>query len=221
MLLGTRAYFNHAKGNLEKAEELYEKALKEDKLVTLKHMTAYGVLLMRKGEFERAIKLYTKALRQKPKPQERSSIRVNRAIAYLKMGDYDTARAALEDLHEKYRSSRVYQALGYLYIMTNDEKTEKYLLEALDYDENDYVILDNLAQFYINQGKYQKARPYLEQANEEQSGKPDVLYHLALVEQAAGNIEEAKEYAEEALGSSISAVNDATAEKIQKLIDEL
>ncbi len=220
-MLGSRAYYYHARGQESKAEELYEKAFRQDKLTNIKHITAYGVLLMRKGEFEKAINLYTRALRLNPKPDVRSSIRVNRAIAYLQMGDYETAKVALEELHEKYRSSRVYQALGYLYVMAKDEKAESYLLEALDYDDSDYVILDNLAQFHIGQGEYEKARPYLEQANDNQSGKVDVLYHLAQVEQAAGNIEVAMEHIEEAEGCTISAVNDATAEKIQKLREEL
>ncbi|MFU0801186.1 MAG: hypothetical protein ACFWUE_11115 [Xylanivirga thermophila] len=67
----------------------------------------------------------------------------------------------LEEVQRKYNNSRVYGTLGYLLIEKGDlDKALEYNLQALDYDDEDPVILDNLAQTYYFMGDIEKAKKY-------------------------------------------------------------
>ena len=144
---------------------------------------------MREGEYEKAIDIFGDIMRMRPQQSFRIKTRINRAIAFTKLGRIKEAKVALEDIHEKYKSRQVYESLGYLYVITDDEKAEEYNLEAYDYDPDNYVILDNLCQHYIQKGDYKKAREYGEKAYEIDDNKVDNLYHLALIEMHDKNAE--------------------------------
>ena len=206
-MLGSAAYYKHARGDYETAKRMYESALKKG-MDSPERLGPYGVLLMRDGEFEKAIGLFGKIIMMRPKQLIRIKTRINRAIAFTKMGRLEEARVALEDIHEKYRSRQVYEALGYLYVITNDEKAEKYNLEAYDYDPENYVILDNLCQYYLQKKDYEKARLYGEKAHDVDEKKVDNLYHLALIESHAKNNEKAKEYCQTMMEAPLTALND-------------
>lgn len=206
-MMGSAAYFKHARGEYETAKRMYESAM-EKGMNKPERMGPYGVLLMREGEFEKAIDIFNKIILIRPSQLFRIKTRINRAIAFAKTGRIKEARVALEDIHEKYRSKQVYEALGYLYVLTGDEKAEKYNLEAYDYDEENYVVLDNLCQYYINKKDYGKARLYGEKAYEIADNKVDNLYHLALIEAHGKNTEKAKEYCEKMMDATLTALND-------------
>lgn len=220
-LLGTMAYYAQTRGENDKAKMLYQQALDKG-LDNPKYIGAYGVMALRAGKFEIAIDLFTKALRRHPKPRERYNIRMSRAIAYMKLGDYEHARAALEDLHEKFQSDRVYQTLGYLYIVTgDDEKALAYNEEALNYNEHDPVILDNIAQLYLNKGHIDVAKGFLEEAYAVNQEKVDVNYHLACVAETEKDYDAAYRYASQAKECRIDALNDVTLEEIDQMIQRL
>jgi len=208
---GYQAYLAHDKGNLQKAEALYKKAF-DNGCGSVKFMATYGVLLMRLGRFEEALTYYDRALRANDvKPQIRDMIRLNRAMTYMKIDRVDKAIIALEDLHKKMRSARVYQALGYAYILTGDlDKALEYNLEALDYDDADFVILDNLGQTYVERGDLENARIYFEKAYKEKEEQIDILYHMGLLNEAEGNLTEALGFFRRALLYRPDAVNDVT-----------
>ncbi len=210
MLAGS-AYYKHARGEYAEAKKMYEAAISKG-VTKPERFSSYGVLLMQEGSFERAIEMYDKAISLKPKQDIRTKTRLNRAMAYTKIGEHEKAKAALEQIHKQFRSARAYEALGYFYVLTNDEKAEEYNLEALDYDENNYVILDNLCQLYIQKGNYEKARLYGEKAYEQEDMKVDILRHMAIIEAHDGNEEKAKKYCEYMMDANVSALNDTTEE---------
>ena len=212
-MLGGAAYYKHARGDFETAKRMYESAIKKG-MNKPERMGPYGVLLMREGEFEKAIEMFGKIIMMRPKPLIRIKTRINRAIAFTKTGRYEEAKVALEDIHEKYRSRQVYEALGYLYVITDDEKAEKYNLEAYDYDAENYVILDNLCQYYLQKKDYEKARIYGEKAYEIDGNKVDNLYHLALIEAHAKNTEKAVDYCEKMMEAPLTALNDINHETL-------
>lgn len=56
----------------------------------------------------------------------------------------------MEKLYEEAPNGRIYQTLGFAYILEGDlKKALSFNLEAMDYDENDAVVLDNLATTYL------------------------------------------------------------------------
>ncbi|MCK5129905.1 MAG: hypothetical protein KAQ68_08640 [Clostridiales bacterium] len=206
-IYGAAAYFKHSRGEYENAEKLYETAMKRG-LNKLEHQGAYAVLIMRKGEFERAKDIINKTISKRPQMDLRIKLRINRAITNIKLGNIKEARVALEDIHNNGGNKKVYQILGYLYVLINDKKAESYNLEAYDYDEEDSIILDNLAQYYINKKDYIKAREYAEKAYEHSHNLVDVLHHLVLIEEQANNKEKAKEYSQQMMNANITALND-------------
>ena len=206
--------------NLKLRKECMKAQLKKG-LTKPERLGPYGVLLMREGEFEKAIDIFGDIMRLKPQPVFRIKTRINRAIAYTKLGRIKEAKVALEDIHDKYKSRQVYEALGYLYVITDDEKAEEYNLEAYDYDPDNYVILDNLCQYYLQKGDYEKAREYGGKAYDIDDNKVDNLYHLAVIEAHYKNTEKAKEYCEDMMNAPLTGLNDITEDVRQKTYENI
>jgi len=220
-LYGTLGYFNHVRGNIKKAEEYYQKGY-ERGMRNVKRLAPYGVIKLRKGEFEEAIKIFDMAMRQKPQGELKFSIRASRALAYFKTGQYDRAVAALEDLHENHRCTRVYQSLGYVYIYGDDmEKALAYNLEALDYVEDDPVVMDNLGQLYEKLGDMEKAAEFYAKAYEESETHADINYHMGCMAERNGDEQKALGYFIQASGCKMSALNDVSRQQIMDKIEAL
>ena len=219
---GKIGYFNHIRSKYEAAEKYYLK-MRKHKGNDAKCNAAYALILMRKGEFDQAIEVFNEARQMNPSQDMKNKIRLNRAIAYYKIGQLDRAIKALEDIHEKWGPmERVYETLGYLYIVEGDyEKALKYNLEALDYEDSNYVILDNLGQSYMMLDQWDKARDYCEKALELKNTQVDILYHLALIEKHDGNREKALEFAQKASEAPRTALNDVNEKMLNQLINEL
>jgi len=210
------AYIAHTKGEYDKAMQLYEEAVKSG-MNNIKYIHSYGVLLMQRGYFEKAIDMFGEALKLMPDQTSRYNIRLDRAIAYIRCNDMKKAQAALEDLHNAKRSLRVYQTLGYYYILTgNDEMAVKYNNEALDYSPEDPIILDNMCQYCINHDNFEDAEYFAKKAYENRQDQVNILYHLAIISEHYGRISEALKYIEEAKTAKINATNDLSVEKLNE-----
>jgi tetratricopeptide (TPR) repeat protein len=214
IIFGKIGYFNHMRNYPAKAEKFYRLGMKHGGMSPMNEGT-FGVLLLRQGKFEEALEHFDGALAGKGgKPKLKALIRMNRSIALFKLGRSDEAVAVLEGLHKSFRSLRVYQTLGYLYVLQGAfEKAEPYNLEACEYDPEDAVILDNTGQMYMEMGQLEKAKGYIERAYAKKHIS-DVLYHMGLIAESEGRPAAALEYYREALDKSMDALNDVTLEKI-------
>lgn len=210
-LLANGAYYKQARADYAGAKEMYERALKKG-VTKPERIATYGVLLMREGNFEKAIEMYNKAIGLKPDKVNRIKIRLNRAIAFAKAGRLKEGKVALEDIHEKYRSVRVYEALGYFYVLSDDEKAEEYNLEAYEYDSENYVILDNLCQYYLMKNDYEKAKSYGSKAYKVNDNKVDNLYHLAIIYAHNKDLDKAKVFCQDMMKAPLTALNNVTEE---------
>ena len=217
-MVGNVAYFFHARGNLTKAESFYKRAVSIGKL-NAKLEGTYGVLLVKRGEFDHALEQFNKSLERKDcKGQLRAMVRMNRAMAFFRKGEVEKAVLALEDIHQNFKGLRVYQTLGYVYTAAGMfDKAEPYNLEALDYDNDDHVILDNTGQMYYEMGQHEKAKDYFARAYENKKVS-DVCYHMGLIAEWEGDPEQALEYYKEALTKNMDALNDVTPQKLHDRI---
>ncbi len=211
-------YYNHSRGKLEKAEQWYRRAHKFGPMPPAREGT-FGVLLLKRGDFEGAITQFDIALKDRGcKDNLRAMIRMNRAMAYFKLGDTQKALIALEDIHSNFKSLRVYQTLGYVYTAAGFyDKAEPYNLEAVEYEPDDPVILDNTGQMYLQMGEWDKAKEYCERAYAVKHIS-DVCYHLGLVAEHEDRVEDALAYYREALTKNIDALNDVTRDQIYERI---
>lgn len=219
---GKIGYFEHIRGRYDKAEANYLK-MRKYKGNDPKCTAAYALILMRNGRFDEAIEVFNDARAMNPNPDMKIKIRLNRALAYYKSGNLDKAIAALEDIRANTGvSERLYETLGYLYIVQGDlEKALSFNLEALDYEDSNHAILDNLGQNYMLMDDWENARVYCEKAHEIKNNQVDILYHLALIEKHDDNLEKAAEYCKLASEAPRTALNDVDGTMLEKLAAEL
>ena len=218
------ALAKHQKGEYDEAfaayEELYAKGL-----VSASYMLPYSVLLLRKGGESNYLK--TKEVLKKAEKaadmnqEKRQQLLMNYAVANYKLGEMDKAIRLLEASHQKSPCGLTYQALGFLYVEAGDtEKALAYNQEALEYDDEDPICLDNMGQTYYRLvGDKEKALEYFTRAHEIKETQIDTLYFLAMYDLEKGDQQAAKKKLETALEGRFSPLNFATPEKIRELLD--
>ena len=214
---GFRGYYNHSRGKTEEALKWYQKAEEHD-VTSANYQMAYGVLLLRTGQFDKAEKLFNKLLVFFPgKPKIKTNAKLNLALAHWKQGKLDLALESMTELYHQLKNSQTYGSLGYLLIETGDyEKALKFNQEALEYDDEDPVVLDSLGQTYYRMGDMEKAFEYFKKAQEEKEDQAVTLYYLGILYQKRGQTEKAKEVLDKALTCRISALSTVTREEIEE-----
>ena len=213
----------YQKGEVEAAKQLYEEALKMG-LNEPRSILSYSVLLLRGGEYQKARELLVQHQKNPMlNAENKKQLYVNYAVCMYKLGDHDKAIRVLESQHQKDPSGLVYQTLGYLYVATGDtDKAVSFNQEALEYDDEDPITLDNLGQAYyrVNKDK-NKAKEYFEKALAQKPGQIDTLYFLAQYDIEAGDQKAAAEKLQTALEGRFSPLNHATKEMIEEQLKTL
>ena len=221
-----KAVTKQQKGDIQGALEDYE-ALYGAGVVNVTYMLPYAVILLKKGGEENYLKV-KEILRKAEKapnmtPEYRQQLLMDYAVANYKLGEMDKALQLLEATHKKAPCGLTYQSLGFLYIQAGDaEKALQYNLEAVEYDDEDPICLDNLAQVYYRLlGDKDKALEYFSKAHEIKPKQIDTLYFLAKYDMEAGRCAEAKEKLETALEGNFSPLNYATPDLVRELLQQL
>lgn len=104
----------------------------------------------------------------------------------------------------------------------NREKARAFCMEAVEYDDEDAVCLDNLGQFFYRVcGDPAAAKEWFDKAIAVKPGQIDTLWFLSRYDLEAGNKEAALEKLTKALDGRFSPLNYVTKDDIQKEIDKL
>lgn len=218
--------YTSAKAHEEKAMADYEKAMAKG-MDQPNYLIAYTVLLLRTGRFEKAMEIIRQTEKlPKLNDDQKRRLTINYSICQWKLGDLDHAIGAMIALSKTYKNSTVYGSLGYMLIARGDKtgdysEAKKFNDEAMDYDDEDAVVLDNVGQYYQRTGDYVKAREYFEKALEIRPTQVDSMYYLAKVKQAQGDIDGAKQLIDKAKGIHFSALATVTHEGLEKYSAEL
>jgi tetratricopeptide (TPR) repeat protein len=103
------------------------------------------------------------------------------------------------------------------------EKALAFNTKAVEYDDEDAICLDNLAQTYyrLKGGDKHKAKEYFIEALRIKPSQIDTLYFLAQYDIEDGKSQEAIEKLEQAMEGRFSPLNYATPEKITLLLESL
>ncbi|MBQ4639576.1 MAG: tetratricopeptide repeat protein [Clostridia bacterium] len=217
----------HQKGQHEEALKVYEE-LYNSGYVSAMYMLPYSVLLLRKGSCDADFLKVKEVLKKAEKapdlsPEKRQQLLMNYAVAQYKLGEMEKALHLLEVTHQKSPCGMIYGALGFLYIQAGDaEKALSYNLEALEYDEEDPVTLDNLGQVYYRLlGDKEKAREYFEKAIAIKENQIDTLYFLSRYDIEEGKKEAALEKLELALEGRFSPLNYVTRAVVEEEVAQL
>lgn len=222
-----KAVHLHQSGRYDEALAIYEELYGKG-LVSAVYMLPYSVLLLRRGtcdaDFEQVKEILKKAEKAPDlAPDKRQQLLMNYAIAQYKLGEMEKALHLLEAAHQKTPCGMIYGTLGFLYIQAGDaEKALQYNLEALEYDDEDPVTLDNLGQTYYRLlNDKEKAKEYFEKAHEIKEMQIDTLYFLSRYDLEAGNKAAAIEKLEYALEGRFSPLNYVNKKDVEDEIARL
>lgn len=223
-LKAQRALMAHSKGDTEEAYKLYGEVYAEG-MNKPRFLLPYSILLIRRKEYEKA-KEVLKKVEKAPggiSPDQRAQMLSYYAVASWKTGRLDYAVDLLREVYRKGPSGTNYGTLGYLLIeQGNYEEALAFNTEAVEYDDEDAVVLDNLAQTYYRLGNdKEEARKWFEKAIAIKEGAIDTNYFLAQYDIEAGRFEEAREKLETARGGNFSPLNYATPERIDEALAAL
>ncbi len=211
------------KGKYDEAMKQYEEAIAAG-LNEPRYLLSYSVLLIREGQYTKARELLVRHQKNPLlKDDSRRQLYVNYAVCVLKLGETQKGIELLERQHQKEPSGLIYQTLGYLYVEVGDtEKALRFNEEALAYDDEDPITLDNLGQVYYRLlNDPATAKDYFQRAIALKPGQIDTLYFLAQYDIQAGDKEAAKEKLETALKGRFSPLNYATRDMVQSMLESL
>ena len=221
-MTGNKALTAHSKGDYRTAlklyEEAYEKGMDKPRL-----LRGYSVLLIRTSQFDKALEVLKRMEKMPMDAKEKTDLHINYAIILWQKGHLDRAMEILEDEFRHTKNGTLYSIIGYLKIEQGDaEEAIRFNKEALEYDDEDPVFLDNLGQTYYRLvGDKETAKIYFDKAIALKPKAIDTNYFLALYDIENGDLESAKDRLDTARVGMFSPLNYATPEMIDAKRDEL
>lgn len=228
LVIRYRAYYYVVKANRrydagekEEALKFYKKAAKM-RMSPTKVKIMYGFLLLKTGHLDEADKELTALMKGKLTNEEKWKAKLYYAIVVWKKGDLNKAIELLEEVHENYRCTLVYQTLGLLLNLSGKlQNAIKYNKEAYDYNDDDSLILDNLGQNYYLLNQNDKAYEIYKKLFEKEPKFPEAYYNYALVLLKNGQKEEAIEKLNQALKQNFTFLTTVSKEDIKAKLKEL
>ena len=221
-----KALIDHRKGNIAAARAAYE-ALYADGFINASYMISWSYILLREGGEENYKQVKEILVKAQKDPtlteQQRGDLLVNFAVADYKLGNTEKAVELLERVHQKTPKGETYGALGYVLIEQGDaEKALAFNEAALEYDDEDPVILDNLGQIHYRLlNNKEKALEYFNRAHELKPGQIDTLWFLSRYDLEAGKKDDAIEKLTTALEGRFSPLNYVTKATVEEEISRL
>ncbi|MCQ2453288.1 MAG: hypothetical protein MJ136_01720 [Clostridia bacterium] len=200
------------KGDIEGAKADYQQYYDRGLILSF-YLIPWSILLLREGGQENLLKvkeILVKAQKAPDlNPNTRSDLLTYFAVAQWLLGEKDKAVELMERVHQKSPMSNTYTALGYMYIDTvTPEKALEFCLNALEYDDEDPVLLDNVGQTYYRAlHDPEKALPYFKKAIEIKDTQVDTLWFLSRYDLEAGDKAAAIEKLERSLEGRFAPLN--------------
>lgn len=221
---GQRALMMHGKGELKAAEELYAQAFAEG-MDKPRILLPYSILLLRDGQYDKAKEVLKRVEKAKGgiSAEQRTQMLTNYAVASWKTGKLDYAIELLREVYRKVPSGANYGTLGFLLIENGDfDEALAFNQEAVAYDEEDPIALDNLAQTYYRLANdKEEAKGWFDKALAFKPEAIDTNYFLAQYDIEAGDYAAAREKLETAREGRFSPLNYATVELIDEALAAL
>lgn len=228
-LYSLRSYFyammgntNYAKGQKNKALQYFKKA-SEIKNCSPRIATSYAYLLLKEKEVHSSKEILDKLLsKNNLKLEEESIIKMTLALVYWKEDNIDLAVETLEKVYSKFKNSTLYESLGYLLIIQGDyNKALEFNLEAIDYDDGNDVIKDNLAQSYYHLENYDKSEEIYEKLTSKGAAFAEPYYYYGLILEKNGEIEKSKDMLKSSLTFKESFLSSLSKDIIESELNKL
>ena len=223
-ILSLMATFKFKKDR-QKSFELFEKAYKTGKM---KPQTAlyYSYLLLRDGKLAESDRKFDEILskyKSKLSETDKNNAYLNKSLVKWKSGDLKGALKDAQALYDDgYKTTALYGVLGYWYDLDGQyEKALEINKEAREYNSDDLIIADNLAQNYFLVGEIEKSHDmYVDILNKDpQFIEP--YYNFALVLDSLGEYDDALEELENALSMQEKFLSTVTHDMVRAKIEEI
>ena len=219
-----KALTAHGKGNAEEAMRLYREAYAEG-MNKARFLLPFSILLLRAGEYAKAREVLKKVEKSPGglTPDQRNQMLTNYAIACWKEGRLEYAIELLREIYQKGATGSIYGVLGFLLVEKGDfDEALAFNREAVGYDDEDPVTLDNLAQTYYRLGNdKEEARKWFQKALQQKEDAIDTNYFLALYDIEEGRHEAARERLTTAGEGRFSPLNFASREMVAEKLASL
>ena len=181
-----------------------------------------GYVCLRCGDLDEARKHLNLCKGMIPRGKaERNQVKNLLALVNWKEGNLPEAIEMLEEiLADGYRNTQIYQNLGILYNLSDDaEKAVQFNQEALEYNEDDQIIRDNLADSLAIAGRLEEsAKIYEALVNDEPEPRfPEAFYGYGKVLISLGKQEEGLAMIKKSLEKPFSYLSIHTKEEIEQL----
>ncbi len=223
MIKGTKAI---KKGEIEKGISLYDKAIKQKRLNPDSLIYAPYAYL-RYGYMDKCKDALFMIEKKKDfTPSQKRALYTTKGLYLWKSGDRVMAEKSFMDAHEVAKDSQTYSHVGFI-LMENGKFDEAYEFnkEAMEYNEDDVSIMDNMALSHYYRGEFKEALALYEKIMEKGTTFPVIYYNYALCLEREGKKNEAIENLEKALTfkfSSLAAISKDTVEaKLNSLKGEI
>lgn len=219
-LLCLSARINFRTGKTEKALKLFGIAARLGELDP-EDLMYYGYVLLRSGNLSFSRDILTRASLNAKKDSLKKRIKSMLALLEWKEGNLDLAIELMEDAMVDFKNTNVYQNLGLLYnLKGNGKKALEFNLEAYDYNSEDLVIMDNLAESYALCKNIARAKELYEEllAKEPHFPEPYYSYGLILIEE--GEKERGLSLIKESLSKKFSFLSIKSKEEVEALLLE-
>jgi tetratricopeptide (TPR) repeat protein len=218
-----KAINEQKKGNYAQAEELYREAYQKG-MTSVAHLSSFTGLPVRGGKFDEALEVIKRTEKMGGLTErDKLNMHIQYAVILWRKGHLDHAIEILEADAKKVKNGTLYAVIGYLLIEKGDaEKALKFNQEALEYDDEDPIFLENLAQVYYRLlGDKENARKYFEKVLKFKPEAIDTNYFLSLYDAEEGNKEKARERLHIAAKGRFSQLNYATPKMIEDALEAL
>lgn len=203
----------------------FEKALKTKRMRPY-HTLFYAYMLLRDGALDKSEELINKTTylhRGKLSPDIKLSANLNLALIKWKKGNITEAISDLEEMYnDGYKSSVMYGTLGYLYLIHGDiVKGYKFNQEAVEYNPDDNIIIDNWGNSLLLRGDKEKALEVYEDLMEKNPTFMEAYYNYGLTLYANGEKEKAITEMSKTLDMEEKYLSELTHEKVRAQIEKI
>lgn len=211
---------DHGKGFL-----WYERAMKTGKMRP-QSMLVYAYLLIRDGVLDKSEKIINKTMfmyKDKLTDEYRCASHLNLSIIKWKRGQLKEAIEELEEVYNTgFRSTVMYGTLGTYYLLNGQyAKALEFHKEAMEYNDTDHSIRDNLALNYYLCGNISMADEIYESLMDEDPKFIEPYYNYGMVLEQMGEYEAAMANYKKALTITVKFLSTVTHEQVQAAIDKL
>ena len=240
IMAGRKAYAAHVDGNQLIDKGKHDEALaRHNEALRLydvsynggykdaRFLMAHSVLLMRYNRIEEARKLLLECEKMpKLDAATKKQLRINYSVCQWKLGDLDKAIENMESAASNGKTATIYTTLGYYYVekgkQTGDfSKAIEFNTEAMEYDDEDAGILDNMGQQFYFMNEHDKAYEYFSKAYNAKPSQVSTLYYIALINLERKNLEKAEAFIDRCLEGNFSALATVTREQAQQLKQDI